>query len=243
MRIQKYLASVGLGSRRTIEKLIAEKRIKVNGKTINLGHEYQTGDTVHIDGIAQKLSNIQEHLVLIYNKPIGYICSREDPGNHPLVFSQLPKINNARWVIVGRLDLNTSGLLLFTTNGKLAHQLMHPKHGIKRTYKVRVFGHVTKQQLSEIKAGIKLSDGHLKVQSIKSLTQSSHNPMNSWFEVTVQEGRNRVIRRLFEHYGHRVNQLIRTHYAGIQLPSSLKPGQHSYLTNKQIKNLHDKLSN
>ncbi|MBF13057.1 MAG: hypothetical protein CMF46_01680 [Legionellales bacterium] len=238
MRIQKYLAQHGYGSRRAIEEMIQQKRIRVNGQIIQLGYLYQHGDQIEIDQRLVTTHQPSQHQCLIYHKPVGVLCSRQDASGHPLVFDHLPKLSGTRWVMVGRLDLNTSGILLFTTDGDLAYRLMHPKFSVVRVYQVRVFGKVTPQQILAIEQGLELTDGPVQVESIKRLTPSQQNKINQWFEVVIAEGRNRVVRRLFEYFGHQVSQLIRKQYADIRLPDQLNQGQWQYLTAQQKERLY-----
>ncbi len=243
MRIQKYLAQLGFGSRRHIEQLICQKNVRVNGLVIDLGYQCKPGDMINIGSKQVVYDPSNDHFepsVLMYHKPVGLISSRSDPEQRQTVFGQLPAIKQGRWVMVGRLDINTSGLLLFTNDGQLANRLMHPKFSMTRTYHVRVFGPIKDHILTSMKQGINLSDGIAKVDYIKAMTTSKS--MNQWFEMRVSEGRNRIIRRLWEHFDCQVNQLIRVGYANLSLPNALKPGQYKPLTKTQIKKLYHDVS-
>lgn len=238
-KLQKILARAGFGSRREIEKWIQAGRITVNHQTATLGMRIGTTDTVHIDNQKVSLSTaetIEETTqVLLYYKPEGEICSTNDPEGRPTVFHQLPSIHPLRWITVGRLDYNTSGLLLFTTNGLLSHRLLHPSYEIEREYAVRVYGKVTPSMLQTLKTGV-LLDG--QPSSFSHITQKpSTQGHNHWFHVILKEGKNRAVRRLWESQGVSVSRLIRIRFGPIKLPPTLKPGQFTYLTEKQIAQL------
>lgn len=238
-KLQKVLAQAGLGSRREIEKWISAKRIKVNGKVATLG------DRVSAETAKITIGNNQIHLkpnaintrVLLYHKPLGVICSRKDPQNRPTIFDNLPSLENGRWIAIGRLDLNTSGLLLFTNNGALANKLMHPSSNVSREYLVRVHGKIAAKTIAALKTGLKLEDGFAKFDSIRPLRQ---NNTNSWFRVTVSEGRNRLVRRLWNTKKITVNRLIRIRFYVIMLPRSLKKGHFSELGKKDVERLLQK---
>ncbi|OGT59313.1 MAG: 23S rRNA pseudouridylate synthase B [Gammaproteobacteria bacterium RIFCSPHIGHO2_12_FULL_43_28] len=241
-KIQKLLASAGLGSRRTIESWIKEGRVMVNGKVAQIGERMTHHDNVFVDGREVKLvkSLLQKTRVLLYNKPDGQMCTRSDPEGRPTIFEHLPLIRNSRWVCVGRLDFNTSGLLLITNNGRLAHRLMHPSSDIEREYAVRIRGDVTLETLDKLKKGIELEDG---ISRFDQLTDAGGNGSNHWYQVCVKEGRNRLVRRLWEAVGFSVSRLIRVRFGPIHLPAHLKRGQHMELTPEEIAELESILDN
>ncbi|MEP7705698.1 23S rRNA pseudouridine(2605) synthase RluB [Paraglaciecola sp. 25GB23A] len=223
-KLQKVLANAGLGSRREMETWIEQARVSVNGKLATLGDRVESEDKVRVDG--NLISHEQESVicrVLMYNKPEGELCSRKDPEGRPTVFDRLPGIKNGRWIAVGRLDLNTSGLLLFTNDGELANRLMHPKHEVEREYAVRVFGEVEADHLKRLQKGVKLEDGVAKFTSIRKLP-TDEDSQNSWYHVTLAEGRNREVRRMWESQGLQVSRLIRVRYGTLELQKRLPQG-------------------
>lgn len=245
-RIQKFLSNQGIASRRTIESWINSKRLKVNGIVALLGMQINGTEKFTLDeqnlpinylNQTAKIYNChKETKLLLYYKPIGSICSNKDPFYNRTVFADLPKIHNGRWISIGRLDLNTSGLLLFTNNGQLAHRLMHPSFNQEREYLVRTYGKIlTLQQLTLFKEGILLNDGIAKFKNINLLNKhmqqkSNHfNPLNNWYQIILTEGKNKEIRRLFATQNLIVNRLIRIRYGNILLPKNLKPRQYQYV--------------
>ncbi|MGY6772473.1 23S rRNA pseudouridine(2605) synthase RluB [Gallibacterium sp. ZY190522] len=224
-KLQKILARTGIGSRREVETIIAAGRVSVNGKIASLGDrvEVKNDTKIRVDGQLVSLIAARKDIcrVLMYYKPEGELCTRHDPEGRATVFERLPRINNARWVSVGRLDINTSGLLLFTTDGELANRLMHPSKEVEREYSVRVFGHVTEQMLAKLRKGVQLEDGPA---SFKKISAQGGQGMNQWFSVTLTEGRNREVRRLWESQGIQVSRLIRTRYGNIDLMKGLPRG-------------------
>ncbi|MGR9107877.1 MAG: 23S rRNA pseudouridine(2605) synthase RluB [Gammaproteobacteria bacterium] len=221
-RIQKVLAQLGLGSRRQIEKWIAEGRIKVNGKIAQLGDRLSASDEIVFNGRPIDLWKraAQPTRILIYYKPVGEVVTRRDPQARPVVFTQLPKLKTGRWIAVGRLDINTQGLLLLTNNGELANRLMHPSRRIDREYAVRVFGEVSAAVLERLCQGILLDDGQAAFDAIQS---AGGEGANHWYKVVLSEGRNRIVRRLWESQGIQVSRLIRVRYGPVVLPVKLKP--------------------
>ncbi|MDP5032543.1 MAG: 23S rRNA pseudouridine(2605) synthase RluB [Paraglaciecola sp.] len=223
-KLQKVLANAGFGSRREMETWIEQGRVSVNGKLATLGDRVENEDKVRVDG--NLISHEQESVicrVLMYNKPEGELCSRKDPEGRPTVFDRLPTIKNGRWIAVGRLDLNTSGLLLFTNDGELANRLMHPKHEVEREYAVRVFGEVEPDHVKRLQKGVKLEDGVAKFTSIRKLPTDEES-LNSWYHVTLSEGRNREVRRMWESQGLQVSRLIRVRYGALELQKRLPQG-------------------
>jgi len=223
-KIQKMLANAGLGSRRQIEGWIQEGRITVNGRTASIGDRMTYHDKVLVDGREVKLikSKNQKTRVLIYHKPEGEMCTRHDPEGRPTIFERLPLIRNSRWICVGRLDFNTSGLLLITNDGELANLLMHPSSNIEREYAVRIRGEVTPEMVNKLQKGVQLEDGLARVDH---LIDAGGNGSNHWYHVTVKEGRNRLVRRLWEALGLTVSRLIRIRYGNVYLPSGLRRGK------------------
>lgn len=235
-KLQKVLARCGLGSRREIERRIAAGSITINGQVAKLGDRVGTGDKVIFAGrpIALKPLEQQHTRVLIYHKPEGEICTRNDPEKRPTVFARMPKLANGRWVAVGRLDINSSGLMLFTNDGELANRLMHPSTSIDREYLVRVFGEVVDSVRDRLLSGVQLEDG---VARFTDLSEGGGEGINKWFYVTVMEGRNRLVRRLWESQGIRVSRLKRVRFGSIFLPSAVKQGRHHELTQQEIEAL------
>jgi 23S rRNA pseudouridine2605 synthase len=237
-KIQKILAQAGLGSRRRIEEWIQAGRVTVNGRIASIGDRMTYHDSICVDGREIKLikSKSQKTRVLIYHKPEGELCTRNDPEGRPTIFDSLPLIRNSRWICVGRLDFNTSGLLLITNNGELANLLMHPSSQIEREYAVRVRGEVTPKILKQLKEGLELEDGFARFQQI---TDAGGTGSNHWYHVTVKEGRNRLVRRLWEALNMSVSRLIRIRYGNIYLPAGLKRGKTVELTDDEVKDVKE----
>ena len=235
-RLQKALANHGLGSRREIEKLIEQGFVKVNGKVAKLGDKVTPEDKILFKGRKISLKKDPDTPdVLLYHKPVGQICSKHDPEGRDSVFDHLPRCPHGRWVIVGRLDYNTSGLLLFTSSGELANRLMHPRYEIEREYAVRIFGELTKSEMQKlIQVGVELDDGIAKLKSIKYQGGESRN---HWYHVILSEGRNREVRRIFEAFEMTVSRLMRIRYGQIKLPPHLKQGQFELLDVKAVRKL------
>lgn len=223
-RLQKVLAAAGLGSRREIEGWIAQGRVTVNGKPAKLGDRVEPTDRVSVDG---KPVRGLEHAadtrrrVILYHKPEGELTTRKDPEGRPTVFEALPRLRGSRWVSVGRLDTNTSGLLIFTNDGALANKLMHPSAEVEREYAVRVLGKVTDEQLLALKRGVSLEDGMAKFDDI---VEAGGEGANHWYHVILREGRNREVRRLWDAVGLTVSRLIRVRYGSLSLPRNLPRG-------------------
>lgn len=222
-KLQKVLARAGLGSRRQLEKYIAVGRVSVNGQVARLGDRVVATDQIRLDGHVVKVKAPEDDIcrVLLYYKPEGEICTRRDPEGRTTVFERLPPLKEGRWISVGRLDINTSGLLLLTNDGELANRLMHPSYQVVREYAVRIFGEVTPDILKNLKAGVMLDDGLAKFEHIKA---AGGEGMNQWFHVTITEGRNREVRRLWESQAVQVSRLIRIRYDELVLPKKLPIG-------------------
>jgi 23S rRNA pseudouridine2605 synthase len=222
-KLQKVLARAGKGSRREMEAVISAGRVSVDGKTAYLGDRVEGTEQIRVDGHPVVLQAVEDQIcrVLMYNKPEGEMCTRKDPEGRPTVFDRLPKLDGTRWVAVGRLDINTSGLLMFTTDGELANRLMHPSQQIEREYAVRVFGEIDEAMLQRLRAGVKLEDGPAKFNKIK---YQGGEGRNHWFHVTLSEGRNREVRRLWESQEVQVSRLIRIRYGNIDLQRQLPLG-------------------
>ena len=223
-KLQKILANYGLGSRREMERWIEQGRVSVDGKVATLGDRAEASAQIRVDGnVISGLAKEKTCRVLMYNKPEGELCSRSDPEGRATVFDRLPVIRPGRWIAVGRLDINTSGLLLFTNDGELANRLMHPKHEVEREYAVRVFGDVNTAHLKALQSGVELDDGLAKFTTI-SARPSDDESLNQWFNVTLSEGRNREVRRLWESQGLQVSRLIRVRYGALELKKRLPQG-------------------
>ena len=233
-RIQKLIANAGYGSRRWAERLIEQGRISINNQEAKLGDKAKISDKVTIDGRLIDLGRYaeEETKVLILNKQAGVICSNKDEEGRQSVFEFLP--DNTRWVMVGRLDLNTSGLILFTNNGDLANKLMHPSSEIDREYAVRVLGKVEDEHIKKLTNGIELEDGFAKFHRV---TLGGGEGANRWYHVVVREGRKREVRRLWEALDFKVSRLIRTRFSDIRLPEKLRANQSEYLKPKQVQAL------
>lgn len=226
-KLQKVLARAAIGSRREMERWIEEGRIKVNGRIAQLGDRVTETDKIFIDNkrIYTVPAEEKKTRVLIYHKPEGEICTRHDPEGRSSVFEKLPALRGERWILVGRLDINSSGLLLFTTNGELANRLMHPSRAIEREYAVRVLGEVDAATIQQLLVGVELEDGLAKFDRI---AEAGGDGANHWYHVVLQEGRNREVRRLWESQGVRVSRLIRVRYGIITLPRALHLGNYDY---------------
>lgn len=238
-RIQKKLAHLGFGSRREIERLIEAGLVKVNNKPATLGQHLIGNELVQVKGRKVVLSEVKSDpktRIIAYHKPLGVLCTRKDEKGRPTVFKDLPPLKNARWVMIGRLDANTSGLLLFTNNGKLANDLMHPSGEIERDYMVRVFGEVSEEKLQQLERGVILEDGKANFEAIQAI-RPDDEAMNNHFKVTLKEGRNREVRRLWEAVDCQVNRLKRVRYGSYEIPKTLRQGQTVDLTLNEIKKL------
>ena len=238
-KLHKVLADAGIGSRRDMEERIAEGRISVNGEPAHVGQRVTPSDVIRFDGRIVRRSALENNdvpKVLIYHKPAGEIVSKDDPEGRPTVFDHLPRIGGARWIAVGRLDFNTEGLLLFTDSGNLANFLMHPRHEIEREYAVRVQGTMSPEAKDKLLKGIKLDDG---IAKFTTLEEGGGKGFNRWYNVTLSEGRNREVRRMFETLGHAVSRLIRIRYGRMHLPRGLRRGKWTELGQRDIQALQD----
>lgn len=223
-KLQKVLARAGYGSRRELEEWIKSGRIKVNNQVATLGDRVSETDRISVDGKPVQQARLKERRsrVLIYHKPIGEVCTRSDPEGRDTIFNHLPRLASGRWITIGRLDLNTSGLLLITTDGDLANRMMHPSHQVEREYAVRVLGEVTADMLKRLKEGVELDDGpaHFDV-----VAKAGGDGANQWYHVILREGRNREVRRLWESQGVQVSRLMRVRYGAVSLPRGQRLGR------------------
>ena len=234
-KLHKVLAQAGLGSRLEMEQLILEGRISVNNEPAHIGQRIQFGDQVKVNGKPVRFRvEPPPARVIAYHKPAGEVVSHDDPQNRPTVFRRLPRLQNGKWQSVGRLDLNTEGLLLFTNSGELANRLMHPRFGLEREYAVRVLGALNNEEKQRLLDGVKLDDGMAQFGSIEN---GGGEGSNCWYRVTISEGRNREVRRMFEAVGHAVSRLIRIRYGAMVLPRGLKRGACMELDDADIRAL------
>jgi len=238
-RIQKILANEGIVSRRQAENLIREGRIKVNGQEAILGVSISRHDLIEIDGKSVEISEGANPLrVLMYNKKVGEISSTKDPEDRPSVFLALPKISKGKWISVGRLDINTSGLMLFTNNGEVANKLMHPSSKIEREYVARIRGQVEPDHIKRLLEGVNLEDGKA---SFSDIQPGRKGKSNQWFAMVIMEGRTREVRRMWESQGFAVSRLKRVRIGGLFLPANLKQGNYKELSEKEIKSIEPQL--
>jgi len=233
-RIHKVLAEHGHGSRRGIEKLIKQNKVEVNGKIAKTGQLVSEKDSFKIEGKSIFLNpkDQKDTRILIYNKRVGEVSSRRDPENRPTIFDNLPRLNSGRWVSVGRLDINTSGLILFTNNGELANKLMHPSSLIEREYVARIHGLVTRKIVQKLVDGVKLEDGLARFTDVQ---EGKKGKTNQWFAMVIMEGRTREVRRLWESQNLQVSRLKRVRYGDIFLPANLKQGSYKELSKSEVK--------
>jgi 23S rRNA pseudouridine2605 synthase len=230
-KLQKVLANLGLGSRRKMERWIEEGRVTVDGSLATLGDRIRAGQSLRVDGKPLEVDASEQVRVLLYHKPVREVCSRDDPEGRKTVFERLPRLKGGRWISVGRLDFNTSGVLLFTTDGALANALMHPSNAIEREYLVRVMGRVDEPMLERLKDGIELDDGPARFSDIQ---EGGGDGINRFFYVVLLEGRNREVRRLWESQGTTVSRLKRVRYGEVFLPSKLKKGHWLELPQRDV---------
>ena len=231
-RLQKILARAGVASRREVESLIEQGRVLVNGEPAVLGQKVTMTDQIDVDGRRLELSaSLPVRRVIMYNKPEGEVTTRNDPEGRPTVFDRLPRIKDQRWISIGRLDINTTGLILFTTDGELANRLMHPSYQVDREYAVRVFGEVTEEMIARLREGVLLEDGMARFSDI---SEAGGKGMNQWYHVSLLEGRNREVRRLWESQGVTVSRLKRVRYGTALLPSRLSIGRWEELDQRAV---------
>jgi 23S rRNA pseudouridine2605 synthase len=236
-RLQKVLARAGHGSRRQVEAWIREGKITVNGKLAEIGVSVSATDRVQIDGRSVSIATGPDNIprTLIYHKPSGELTTRKDEAGRATVFDHLPRVKNGRWISVGRLDFNTAGLLLLTTDGELAHRLMHPSWEVEREYAVRVLGQVDDEVLQRLQEGIMLDDG---LASFASILDAGGAGANHWYHVILREGKNREVRRLWESQGLQVSRLIRVRYGPVDLPRAVRAGRFRDLTRDEMTALY-----
>lgn len=235
-RLQKVLAEVGLGSRREIETWIRAGRLSINNKIAQLGDKVGHKDTIKLDGRIIKAHSPSKHYcdVLLYHKPEGEVCTRSDPEGRATVFQKLPKPRQGRWIMIGSLDLNTSGLLLFTNDGELAKRLMHPSYQVEHEYAVRILGVVSNEMIQRMQTGVQLEDGKA---NFKQINFAGGTGANKWYNIVISESRQHEVRRLWESQGVKVSRLIRTRFGYIHLPRSLHLGKAERLPEKQVDKL------
>jgi 23S rRNA pseudouridine2605 synthase len=236
-RLQKIMAAAGIGSRRAVEQMIKSGAVRLNDDTATIGQSARLGDTISLDDRSWLVvSKSVAHQNLVYNKPLGEVTTRSDPQGRPTVFDKLPKIRGARWIAVGRLDINTSGLLLMTTDGELAHAMMHPSNRVDREYACRIFGGIDQQKLQNLKDGVMLEDGMAQFSDIQA---AGGEEGNQWFHVTILEGRNREVRRLWASQGLTVSRLKRVRYGAVFLPKRLRMGDWAELSERDHRVLRE----
>jgi 23S rRNA pseudouridine2605 synthase len=234
-KLQKVLAQAGLGSRREMEELVRAGRVTVNGARATIGARVGPRDEIRVDGrVLDRRRDRDKVRVILYYKPEGEIVSRDDPGGRPTVFDRLPPPRGAKWLAVGRLDVNSSGLLILTTSGELANRLMHPRYGLEREYAVRILGRVGAEERLRLLRGIRLADGEAKLDSIE---ERGGEGANRWYHVVLREGRNREVRRLFEALDLRVSRLMRVRFGALRLPRELKRGRFVELPPREVRSL------
>ncbi len=240
-KLQKVLARAGIASRREAERWIEQGRLKINGKQATIGDRVSDEDVIELDNKKLRLQSGETFVrkVLAYHKVEGEICSRRDPDGRPTVFDNLPRLKGERWIAIGRLDFNTTGLLLFTNDGELAHRLMHPSSGVDREYLVRVMGNIDDEMIARLKEGVELEDGLAKFTDVVEDKRTEEGSINKWFAVCVMEGKNRIVRRLWESQDVTVSRLKRVRFGPIFLPARLRQGKFLELSEKDIKNLID----
>ena len=238
-KLQKFLANRGYGSRRQVEQWISDGRVRLNNSVAKIGDRVSINDSIFLDNKKVRSRELVETHIIVYNKPEGLVSTTKDTRGRPLVFDNLPPLKRGKWISVGRLDINTSGLMLFTTNGELANRLMHPKYSIDRKYLVRVYGKVEKKNIEALKKGILIGDEYSRFKSIefKNEVLKDQVRLNNWFQVTLGSGKNREVRSLWESQGFEVSRLKRISYGPVILPSFVRPGNYTYLSEKEVAQL------
>jgi 23S rRNA pseudouridine2605 synthase len=221
-KIHKVLAQAGLGSRREMEELIRAGKVKVNGALAQVGLRVQAGD---VNRVGRRQVTVRDDSklprIILYHKPEGEIVSHDDPQGRPSVFDKLPPMRRGKWLAIGRLDYNTSGLLIFTTSGELANRLMHPRYEVEREYAVRVIGKLTEEKIRQLTRGVRLEDGMARFEVVE---ERGGRGLNNWYRVVLREGRNRIVRRMFDAVGYRVSRLMRVRFGIVSLPFGLRRG-------------------
>jgi 23S rRNA pseudouridine2605 synthase len=222
-KIHKVLAQAGFGSRRAMEDLIRAGKVKVNGALAQVGMRVQAGDLIRVGRRQVTVRDDSDKLprVIVYHKPEGEIVSHDDPQGRPSVFAKLPPMRRGKWLAIGRLDYNTSGLLIFTTSGELANRLMHPRYEVEREYAVRIIGKLTDEQIRSLTRGVRLEDGQARFDEVE---ERGGRGLNHWYRVVLHEGRNRIVRRMFEAVGNKVSRLMRVRFGLVSLPFGLRRG-------------------
>jgi 23S rRNA pseudouridine2605 synthase len=233
-KLHKVLAQSGLGSRRDMEEWIRAGRVTVNGTVAGIGTRVGPHDHVQVGRRVIRMNTVQLPRVLLYHKPEGEITSRDDPQGRPSVFDRLPPLHGAKWISIGRLDYNSGGLLIFTTSGELANRMMHPRFEIEREYAVRIVGELSVEQIDRLQKGIALADGSARFERVGS---QGGEGTNRWYRVVCKEGRNRIVRRMFEALGLTVSRLMRVRFGAIELPPRLKRGQSRELEAGEVEHL------
>ena len=238
-KLQKFLANRGYGSRRQVEQWISDGRVRLNNSVAKIGDRVSINDSIFLDNKKVRSRELVETHIIVYNKPEGLVSTTKDTRGRPLVFDNLPPLKRGKWISVGRLDINTSGLMLFTTNGELANRLMHPRYSIDRKYLVRVYGKVEKKNIEALKKGILIGDEYSRFKSIefKNEVLKDQVRLNNWFQVTLGSGMNREVRSLWESQGFEVSRLKRISYGTVILPSFVRPGNYTYLSEKEVAQL------
>lgn len=236
-KLQKVLARAGIGSRREMERVIDEGRVEVDGRRASLGDRVDERARIRVDGrvVGATARSAGERQVIAYHKPTGEVVTRHDPEGRPTVFRRLPRLRSGRWLSVGRLDINTSGLLLFTNDGELANRLAHPSYEMVRDYAVRIFGSVDDSICRRLLAGVELDDGRAAFESLQPLDHGEQ--ANSWYRVRLREGKNRLVRRLWESQGVQISRLIRVQYGPYEMPPRLREGQIQAFTAGEVRDL------
>ena len=238
-KLQKFLANRGYGSRRQIEQWISDGRVRLNNSVAKIGDRVSINDSIFLDNKKVRSRELVETHIIVYNKPEGLVSTTKDTRGRPLVFDNLPPLKRGKWISVGRLDINTSGLMLFTTNGELANRLMHPRYSIDRKYLVRVYGKVEKKNIEALKKGILIGDEYSRFKNIEHKNEALKDQvrLNNWFQVTLGSGKNREVRSLWESQGFEVSRLKRISYGPVILPSFVRPGNYTYLSEKEVAQL------